>query len=50
MDRSFFIRSKSTNACYCGKCGQRQLGDRYNMRKHAQACGFGVGGEDDVLR
>lgn len=49
MDRSFFIRSKSTNACYCGKCGQRQLGDRYNMRKHAQACGFGVGGEDDVL-
>ena len=49
MDRSIFIRSGSTNACYCGKCGQRQLGDLYNMRKHAQVCGSGVGGEDDVL-
>ena len=49
MDRSFFIRSKSTNACYCGKCGQRQLGDRYNMLKHAQACGSGASWGDEVL-
>ena len=49
MDRSIFVWSKSTNSCYCGKCGKRQPGDRYNIRKHAVACGFDVKEEDDVL-
>lgn len=49
MDRVFMIRSGKTGICYCGKCGKRQIGDRYNMNKHAQACGEGIGAKDEVV-
>ena len=49
MDRVFMIRSGKTGICYCGKCGKRQIGDRYNMNKHVQACGEGIGAKDEVV-
>ena len=49
MDRVFMIRSGKTGICYCGKCGKRQIGDRYNMNKHAQVCGEGIGAKDEVV-
>ena len=49
MDRIFMVRSGQTGACYCGKCGKRQLADRYNMHKHAMICGSGIGEKDEIL-
>jgi len=49
MDRAFMIRSGKTGICYCGRCGKRQIGDRYNMKKHAQACCEGIGVKDEVI-
>ena len=49
MDRVFMIRSGKTGICYCGKCGKRQIGDRYNMNKHAQACGEGIGAKGEAI-
>ena len=48
MDRIFMVRSGQTGACYCGKCGKRQLADRYNMHKHAMICGSGIGEKDEI--
>lgn len=49
MDRVFMIRSGKTGICYCGKCGKRQIGDHYNMNKHAQACGEGIGAKGEAV-
>ena len=49
MDRAFMIRSCKTGICYCGKCGKRQIGDRYNMNKHARACCEGIGAKDEAV-
>ena len=49
MDRVFMVRSKKNDICYCGRCGKRQIGDRYNMNKHAQICAAGVSVKDEVL-
>ena len=38
MNKSFFVKAAGTGACYCGRCGKRQLADRYNMQKHEQIC------------
>ena len=48
MDKSFFVRSAETGACYCGRCGKRQLNDRYNMQKHGQICSPQFKAGDDV--
>lgn len=47
MDRYYMIRSERTQGCCCGKCGSKVLGDRYNMRKHAQECGFCM--EEEII-
>ena len=49
MGKSFFVKSPETGACYCGKCGKRQLTDLYNMQKHAQICDPQFSGKDEVL-
>ena len=49
MGKSFFVRSPESGACYCGRCGKRQLTDLYNMQKHAQICDPQFGGKDEVL-
>ena len=49
MGKSFFVRSPETGACFCGKCGKRQLTDLYNMQKHAQICDPQFAGRDEVL-
>ena len=48
MDKSFYVRSAETGACYCGRCGKRQLNDRYNMQKHGQICSPQFKAGDDV--
>lgn len=40
LNKHFFI--KKGNAIYCGKCGKSQMQDAYNLKKHADACGFPV--------
>ena len=49
MGKSFFVKSPETGACYCGRCGKRQLTDLYNMQKHAQICDPQFSGKDEVL-
>ena len=49
MGKSFFVKSPETGACYCGRCGKRQLTDLYNMQKHAQICDPQFGVKDEVL-
>ena len=49
MGKSFFVRSPETGACFCGKCGKRQLTDLYNMQKHAQICNPQFSERDEVL-
>ena len=49
MGKSFFVRSPETGACFCGKCGKRQLTDLYNMQKHAQICDPRLSERDEVL-
>ena len=48
MGKSFFVKSPETGACYCGRCGKRQLTDLYNMQKHAQICDPRFSGKDEV--
>ena len=43
------MRSPETGACFCGKCGKRQLTDLYNMQKHAQICDPRLSERDEVL-
>ena len=49
MGRSFFVRSPETGACFCGRCGKRQLTDLYNMKKHAQICNPQFSEKEEVL-
>ena len=48
MNKSFFVKAAGTGACYCGRCGKRQLADRYNMQKHEQICNPQYNDGDEV--
>ena len=48
MNKSFFVKAAGTGACYCGRCGKRQLVDRYNMQKHEQICNSHYKDGDEV--
>ena len=48
MDKNFYViptgkDTSSSHICYCGRCGKRQLLDKYNVLKHEQACSLSIG-------
>ena len=43
MNKSYYViqtgkDASTSHVCYCGRCGKRQLLDRYNIREHEQYC------------
>ena len=47
MDKNFYViptgnKASMSHICYCGRCGKRQLLDRYNVQKHEQDCALSV--------
>lgn len=43
MDKSYYViqtgkDAATSHVCYCGRCGKRQLLDRFNIREHEQFC------------